>query len=217
MNRCLAFFRKISSLKFFQKRGFSLIELLTATSVVGILSVVGVKSYQAQTNKARSAEAKHSLSYIYVAEINFKSSWETYHENLMLIGAVPSGSYYYDVGFERGASANMSKTEGNLGNYPLPSTLTVKECVNFYQICDGTCITKTKAAVRAMGHYFTGTATCRVTGGLYLGGGTPLYTKPGSTASENLFKAFAVGKLKGDDVWSIDQKRQIEHLEDGTQ
>ena len=104
MSKYFNFFIKIYDLKFFQKQGYSLIELLTATSIVGVLSVVGVKSYQGQTNKARSAEAKHSLSYIYTAEANFKSSWDTYHENLMLIGAAPSGSYHYDVGFEQGVA-----------------------------------------------------------------------------------------------------------------
>ena len=180
---------------------------------------MGVKSYQAQTNKARSAEAKHSLSYIYTAEANFKSNWKTYHENLMLIGAVPSGSYHYDVGFEQGVA--ISKTDGDLGSYPLPDSLTVKECINFKQICKGDCIANTRSAVGS-GHssYFLGSATCKVTSGLYLGGVTP-WTRPGSIAPSiaepTKFKAFATGKLKRNDVWSIDEMKTIKHELDGTQ
>ena len=157
MNKLLRFFKKSFFLKLFHKQGFSLIELLTTTVIIGTLSVVGIKSYQAQTNKARTAEAKHSLSYIYTAEKNFYDLWRTYHENLLVVGAVPDGSYHYDVGF--GDSAVLSDADGNLGDYPsqfASKILTVRECTNFYEVCAkvGNCVTQEQAQTGLTNSYF---------------------------------------------------------------
>ncbi len=215
-------------LKRLLKQGFTLIELLTTVGVVGTLTVLGIRSYQTQTGKARSAEAKHSLSYIYTAENNFRSVWGAYHENLMVIGAVPSGSYYYDAGF--GKSAVLSKTDGSLGDYPshMIKSLDVKECANFHQICGGNCLTQAASAVGSpYDAYFdpkspekhVSAPNCRVSGGLHLKGYTAAEGcgagKSGATAS--CFRALAIGKIKSDDVWSIDQQKIITHEKDGTE
>ena len=83
--------------------GFNLTELMTATAVVGILSTVGVASYRAQQDKAKAAEAKYSLSSLYSAEQQFRETWGQYHENLVLVQAVPIGKQSYDVGFTNAA------------------------------------------------------------------------------------------------------------------
>ena len=217
MNKLLRFFKKSFFLKLFHKQGFSLIELLTTTVIIGTLSVVGIKSYQAQTNKARTAEAKHSLSYIYTAEKNFYDLWRTYHENLLVVGAVPDGSYHYDVGFGKGAA--LSDADGNLGDYPskfASQILTVRECTNFDEICKMDCIRKEKSQTGLTNSYFSssgGSLNCKVTGGNYLKD----YNSKDGTADASTFKALAVGKLKNEDVWSIDQSRAIGHDKDGTQ
>ena len=225
----LLFFKKIFFLlRLLQKEGYTLIELLTTVGVVGTLTVIGIKSYQTQTNKARSAEAKHSLSYVYTVEKNFKDSWGTYHENLMSIGAIPSGSYHYDVGF--GKSAAISDIDGFLESYPLRVSLNLQECTSFYQICEGDCMNKAKTTVAAIDPTFSvyfditdttygGGSNCRVTGNLYIKDYTIsegcAATKSGATGS--CFRAIAMGKLKGDDVWSIDERRVVTHEVDGTQ
>ena len=228
MIRFQIYFDQISVLRFFQKKGFSLIELLTTVSIVGTLSVVGIKSYQAQTNKARSAEAKHSLSYVFTAEESFKDIWNAYHENLAAIGAVPSGAYHYDVGF--GQSAVLSKTDGDLENYPLDGdSLDIRECTNFHQICAGDCLSTTATAVgpvhavyfnpKAPGDPYHAVANCKVTGSEHL----DTYTGSGDAAESNAkagegtFKAFAIGNLKNVDVWSIDDNRTVQHVQDGTE
>lgn len=198
----------------FLGKGFSLIELLTAVGIVGTLSIIGIKAYQNQMNKTKSAEARHSLSYVYIAEENFKETWDTYHENLIIIGAAPSGTYYYDVGFKK--DATLSDTDGYLGtHYPNKAFLNHIKCANYYQICNGGC----KSSIPAESHpYFAEKAdNCNVTGSLLLKEET--YTSDDEffgEAKQAGFKALAIGRLKNKDVWSIDQEKVIEHVTDGT-
>ena len=212
------FFKK----KACQNKAFSLIELLTTVSIIGVLSVIGIRSYQTQTNKAKTAEARHSLSYIYSAEQNFKASWDTYHENLIAIGATPSGTYSYDIGFSKGVS--LSKTDGYLANYPGQEDLDKSDCSNFADICKtgaGSCATALKTDSGTFIHfYFSGPGTynaatnklsCSVTATERIADET------GFEADSNSFTAGAVRVLKTKDVWSIDESRNIEHGTDGTQ
>ena len=219
-----------------RNKGFSLTELLTTVGIIGTLSVVGVRSFQSQTNKSKSAEAKHSLSFIYTAEENFKSAWGTYHENLLSIGAIPSGTFNYDIGFGKtnSASSSISKTDGQLAAYPIPASLNITACTNFYQICsesaNNDCLAKTKTAVGSSYQQYFDTAgsyslatNCEVPASSsdtwllknYVGSGNAAETH--SKAGATSFKAFATGKLKNTDVWSINQLRSVEHLLDGTQ
>lgn len=225
------FLKKPSFLNFFQERGYSVAEMLTTVATVGVLSVVGVRTYQAQTNKARSAEAKHSLSYVYTAERNFVNSWGTYHENLVVIGAVPSSTYHYDVGFGKGVTVDDGST-GPLENYPLTASLNIPECTNFYQICNGDCMGTGGALNAAVGTTYSGyflksgnpnqsPAVCTVTEDstlnlrVYAGDSDVDISKADATASG--FLALATGQLKNPDVWSIDDQKAVEHLKDGTQ
>lgn len=207
--------------KSLKKNGFSLIELLTSVGIIGVVSVVGIKSYQAQTNKSRTAEAKYSLSSLYTAEKVFFDTWNTYHENLILIGAIPDGAFHYDIGF--GKSTVLSKTDGSLNDYPHPDTLTVRECTTFQQICGGDCLSKTpKVAGEQYTYFFYGDTkagqagsqrfNCRVTGNSYLKD----YTSSNG-ADSSTFTALARGQLKNEDVWSVDQEKVFQHVTDGTQ
>ena len=217
----MSFLQRIFFLKLFQKDGgFNLIELLTTVGVVGTLTVVGIKSYQSQTNKARSAEAKHSLSYIYTAEQNFHDTWSTYHENLTVIGAVPSGSYHYDIGFSKNA-ADISKNDGLLRNYPLPDSLDVVECTNFDQICRGNCLSISATRVgSAYSAFFdnVGRANCRVTGGLYFKDHGMTEMGDAKAEARTHLKRWQTGQLASDkDLWSIDNGRTVTHEVDGTE
>ena len=210
--KSLSFIKRYIFLKLPQKQGFTITELLTTVAIAGTLSVVGIRSYQSQTNKARSAEAKHSLSFLYTAEKNFHDSWGTYHENLYTVGAIPSGSYHYDVGF--GKSVTLSKTDGYLSTHPLPDSLDIRECTNFHQICTGDCTTTTQTAVGpSRSAYFT-RANCQVTGGKYVKDYTGT---PTADAQANSFTALAISTIKTTDVWSINQNKVVTHEDDGTE
>ncbi len=208
-----------------KKQGFNLVELLTTITVAGVLTTVGVRSYQSQTNKTRSAEAKSSLSSVYTAEQSFHDTWNTYHENLIAIGAVPSGAYYYDVGFGKGA--DLTDTDTYLSDHPLTTTgLNIGECTNIYEICEATtnCKSATETAVPAYAQY-SKSANCQVTGCTATGPNPTClkdYANSGITnlnkgAGKDAFTAIAVGNLKGTDVWSIDQLQTVTHELDGTQ
>ena len=202
------------SLIFRQTRGFSLVELLTSLGIVGSLSVIGIKTYQSQTDKSRTAEAKYSLSYIYSSEKNFKSIWGAYHENLAVVGAVPDGAYYYDIGFKD--SSTLSTSDGNLGSYPSSGTLTVKECSNFYQICNGDCVSNAPRVGTNTYFFYAGAGAgsfnCDITGGLYVKD----HSATGDGAGENSFEALARSRLKNEDLWSINQDKTFNHIKDGT-
>ena len=203
-------------------KAFSLTELLTTVGIVGTLSVVGIKSYQKQTNQAKTAEAKKSLAYVYSAERNFYNNWGGYHESLIAIGAAPTGVYNYDVGF--GKSATLSSNYGSLASYPKVNNkdvLNVRQCTNFRQICDHECLNTLKTLVGSSHQqYFE-------TGGSYYAKAncqvnvvsTVLLKNYVSSAGavQNSFKALAITKLKSTDVWSVDQLSVFRHETDGTQ
>ena len=199
-----------------KNKAFSLTELLTSVGIIGTLSVVGIKSYQRQTNQAKTSEAKKSLSYVYTAERNFHNSWGAYHENLSAIGATPTGPYNYDVGFHK--TANLKDSGGDLhGDYPLNPkiVLYVRECTSFKQICDGDCYNTVVASVGSTHSSYFSTADCTVNSPVLLKSYSG--TDYSSQANQNSFKALAVGQLKSRDIWSIDQAGTTTHEEDGTQ
>ena len=208
-------------------RGFSLIELLTAVAIVGTLAVIGIKTYKSKIYESQTVEARHSLTAVYKSEKVFNREFQTFHENLFVMGFIPLLNYYYDVGFGNIAQADISKTDGRLGSYPLKAALDVVECTNFRQICDKTaqgCLEKTKtAAGTGYADYFKKGAKCKVTGKLYSKHTTAAKqaTAPSGAdkpmADDDEFVAMASAKLKSADVWIIDEEGKVKHVQDGTQ
>lgn len=89
--------KKIFGLK--TSKGFSLVELMVTVAVIGILAAIGIPNYKKHRMKAYQAEAKSSLSALYVAERSFQLEYNGFHSSLQAVGFMPLGRLRYNVGF----------------------------------------------------------------------------------------------------------------------
>ena len=60
------------------KRGFSLIELLTVVAIIGILAAVGVVAYTGYVSKARKSSAENAMMQIGLAQTEYYSNIGAY-------------------------------------------------------------------------------------------------------------------------------------------
>jgi type IV pilus assembly protein PilA len=74
------------------KAGFTLIELMIAVAIIGILAAVAVPNFQKFQAKAKQSSAKTELTGIYTAEQAFFSEYTTYHSELSYIGYIPDAT-----------------------------------------------------------------------------------------------------------------------------
>jgi type IV pilus assembly protein PilE len=72
-----------------KRSGFTLIELMIAVAVIGILAAIALPSYNSQIRKSRRADAVASISAVQQAEERWRANNTTYTTNLTT--ASPSG------------------------------------------------------------------------------------------------------------------------------
>ena len=86
-------------------KGFSLIELMVAVAILGILAAIAVPAYQASVRKSRRTEARTALLDLAGREEKFNSATNTYSQDFTQLGwaadlhpmPLGSGNYTIDV------------------------------------------------------------------------------------------------------------------------
>lgn len=80
---------RVKSKKYNNYRGFTLVELMIAVIIIGILAAIGLVSYGRVTVKAKAGKAKHAISLIAEAEKMYQMSYGVYRP--VGVGAVNIG------------------------------------------------------------------------------------------------------------------------------
>jgi prepilin-type N-terminal cleavage/methylation domain-containing protein len=181
--------------------GFTLIEIIVTTGIVGVLSSIAVPSYQAYAARARQTEAKLLLGSVYSLEKTYQIEYDSYTTCLSQLGFEhnPQTKYYYTIGF---ASGGMTCGDGSLdchlfGNpYSNPTPCT---------------------------------AGAFPAGGLFLGNvaiaGSPVSharfnSNVTTTITRSQFTVAAMGSISSlgatvADTWTIDEQRQFVNVKSG--
>ena len=68
------------------EKGFSLVELLIAIVIIGILATIAVPKYLSVTRKAKETEAKMMLSQVQTLQENYYYEFDVYSDDLIQIG-----------------------------------------------------------------------------------------------------------------------------------
>lgn len=109
-------------------RGFTLIEVMIAVAIIGVLSMVALPSFLDSMRKSRRAEAFTALAALQQAQERFRSSNATYAANDVLTSALrvnaTTASGYYAIaitassatGYTATATASNGTSQANDGN-----------------------------------------------------------------------------------------------------
>ena len=211
--------------RFFKKsaKGFTLVELLIVVAIIGVLSTIGVPTFRKMVTKAKKSEAKVSLGGLFTVESAFFTEYNTYGNHLDKVGFEIEGSQrLYHVGFPGTACANATLE---------PSLQSVKDTLN---------------AAYPSYYTGTRTVSPRQTAGTTVNGGGTFecfidsVTLPPSTVALPVgvpdtgvsFLASATGNIAPgilptqavangcttncQDVWLINQARNLNNVVDGT-
>lgn len=73
-------------------RGFTLVELLVVIAIIGILSAIGITSYNQSREKARDAQRKSALASIRTALLNYYDDNDFTYPDTTDGGGAPEGS-----------------------------------------------------------------------------------------------------------------------------
>jgi len=93
-------------------QGFSLIELMIAVAVVGILAAIALPAYNSQVRKSRRADAQATLMNVAARQQQTLLDTRAYAANLAALGvAVPASvASFYNVTVALGAGVNPTFT-----------------------------------------------------------------------------------------------------------
>jgi prepilin-type N-terminal cleavage/methylation domain-containing protein len=86
-----------------RERGFSIIELMFAVGILGILATLATTQLLKFTHRTRQSEVKTMLGAVAKAERVYRADADTYTDNLSLLGWHPDGKPVFLIGFSTDA------------------------------------------------------------------------------------------------------------------
>jgi type IV pilus assembly protein PilA len=99
-----------------QNSGFTLIELMIAIAIIGILVAVAIPLYDRYQAKIRQSEAKINLGQIFASEKTFYAEYSAYVSSFEALHFRPEGARrYYTVGWSAPMTATVTNFAGTLG------------------------------------------------------------------------------------------------------
>jgi prepilin-type N-terminal cleavage/methylation domain-containing protein len=177
------------------KKGFSMIELLVAVAIIGILGTLVMPNYKSYAARARQAEAKSDLTAIFALEKSIQGESGYYTGCLGAIGYRPEGTRrYYTTGLSK-----------SFNGYD----------VDPYKAYGPTCDTESSSGNILNETYFKATAYAPPFTGNQLPSNTDIPNDSGVDSQHFLFYAvghvgtFVKNTVNLKDYWSIDHNRNL--------
>ena len=90
--------------------GFSLVEVMVAVAIVGILTAIAIPQYQKYQRKSLQNEAKVLLSNMYTIERVFSLNWGYGTTNLKQMGFKIRGNVAYNAGWDKQKADGVCNT-----------------------------------------------------------------------------------------------------------
>jgi len=87
--------KKNCALRKLRNRGFTLIELMVALAIAGVLASVALPSFQSHIRKARRVDAQASLQRIQLEQVRWRAHHDTYTTTLSDLGLTNSSGQAY--------------------------------------------------------------------------------------------------------------------------
>jgi len=212
------------------EKGLTLIELMVAVILVGILSFIGMQNYQHYVAVSRQLEVKTTLSAMYITEKAFQQQFGSYSGCLTPLGGsnpiynpTSSANNYYTSGLVfPGANCPGPGNNGACG----PSGLATCQCIKWkspYTSGNGGCIIGSGCSIQDLvwtaAQQYSASATVPYNGNTYVPQSALPLQSSLACMTKSTFTLGAAGYISSSstvlDMWTIDQNQVITNTQSG--
>lgn len=174
--------------------GFSLVELMVVVAIIGILATIAIPRVNKFIAKARQSEAQVNLSSFYTFNKNFYVEFQGYTNAFGSLGFLPEGNLRYNTGIGGGLQGPTSYTQ--MGRTYTGSTSSLVDCPS-----DGS---NTRCRTISGANNAAPAAVA----------GTLDSTNFSSFTAQS--RAQLIAPPSTEDLWSINQDKNLRNVTDGT-